>query len=114
MMMMMMMIMIGGQGNRPLLLKTKPRFHGRFSLQVRGYFYDLPAAGGHQLYGCLGTSHSQAPPFFVALYGLPHEQARFKPVSFTFAFNRLLTSATEAYWGHSIYEYIFQFLGKYA
>jgi len=50
-------------------------------LQVRGYIYDVVAAGGHQLYGCVGTSLSQARPLHVGLYGLPHEQSRFTPVS---------------------------------
>jgi len=59
---------------------------GRF-VQVRGYIYDMVPAGGYQLYGCLGTSLSQARPLHVGIYGLPHEQARFIPVSFTFTFN---------------------------
>jgi len=57
---------------------------------VRGYIYDMEAAGGHQIYGCLGLSQSQARPLHVGLYGLPHEQARFTPVMFHFHFNRYL------------------------
>jgi len=49
-------------------------------VQVRGYIYDMVPAGGHQIYGCLGTNLSQARPLYVGLYGLPHEQARFTPV----------------------------------
>jgi len=54
--------------------------------QVRGYIYDREAAGGYQIYGCLGTSYLQARPLHVGLYGLPHEQARFTPVTFHFHF----------------------------
>ena len=55
------------------------RRYGR--AQVRGYIYDVVPAGGYQLYGCLGSSLSQARPLHVALYGLPHEQSRFTPAS---------------------------------
>jgi len=63
-------------------------------VQVRGYIYDVVPAGGHQIYAYCGSTLIQARPLNVALYGLPHEQARFTPViSFTstFTFNSYST-----------------------
>jgi len=60
---------------------------------VRGYVYDVVPAGGYQLYGCLGTSLSQARPLHVGIYGLPHEQSRFTPVRSL----SLSLSTTDAY-----------------